>query len=405
MESARLLPVSLRALLVSATCAALTAGLPLAGQEHRQNHHHRESATGPVEGAFLPLELPNVELVDQHGETVRLPALAAGRKVAINFIFTSCTTVCSPMGALFATLQRQLEARPDAAEEVAFVSITIDPAVDTPQRLKTWSERFDGSSRWRLLTASKPVVDGLLKDLGVFSALKEDHAPLILLGDTRSNRWLRAHGLAPPHELIRLLDELPPAATRPAQAAANAQHPLGNQPAREYFTDTRLVDQHGQEHRFYSDLIAGRTVVINPFFSTCTGSCPVMHGALQRLHEALDERLGRDVFLLSISVDPEHDTPERLNTYAEAFEAGPGWSFLTGEPADVERVLARLGQAVPRKEAHQAIFLVGNDRTGLWQRAFGLGPAEGLLEVVRSVADDSPPDAVVSPLTQPSTSR
>ena len=431
--------------------------------------------------AQTPLQLvrlPDAQLVDQEGREVSLNALVAGRRAAINFVFTSCTTVCPPMGALFARMQRDLEARGD--DDVAFISISIDPAVDSPRRLKAWSERFDGSDDWRLLTGSKLIVDDVLKDLGVFTALKEQHAPLILLGDPRSQTWIRAHGLAPPRELIAVLDGLPNAeplqtAEKPARKLpgtvsrklpGTAEMPgrklpgtvsrklaqklpgivgnatsrklpgtvsrklaqklpgivgnatsrklpgtvqklpgtaqklpgtaqklpgtVGNDKAREYFTDTVLVDQHGESRRFYSDLIAGRTVVINPFFATCSGSCPVMHRALRQAQSTLADRLGRDVFFLSITVDPEGDTPDRLKAYADAFDAGPGWSFLTGAQDDVDRVLAKLGQQVSQKEAHQAIFLVGNERTGLWQKVFGLGPPEDLLAAVKAAADDSP---------------
>ncbi len=366
----------------------LASGPKLSGSDA---HEHPASHPPEVDRSQvrrMPLvEIPEARLIDQHGRTVELAELVAGKRVAMNFIFTSCTTVCPPMGALFARLQRDLEARGET--DVTFLSISIDPAVDTPDRLAAWAEKFGGSDEWRLLTGDKPEIDRLLKKLGVFSALINDHAPLVLLGNQPEGRWLRAYGLAPPADLARALDGL---ATSPEPTASRSVMPASatssSQAVRDYFTHTVLIDQDGQEQRFYSDLIAGRTVVINPFFATCTGSCPVMHRALAAVQQALGDRLGRDVFLLSVTVDPAHDTPAKLRGYAEAFGAGPGWRFLTGAPEDVETVLRRLGQHVEQKEAHQAIFLVGNDRTGLWQKAFGLGPAERFLEVVRSVAGD-----------------
>ncbi len=407
-----------------------------ASHGHGGHGNASPETTGGDPTAPAPLRLvrlPDAELIDQEGRQVSLTELVAGRRAAINFIFTSCTTVCPPMGALFARLQRDLEARGD--DDIAFISISIDPSVDSPRRLKTWSERFDGSDEWRLLTGPKLIVDDLLKDLGVFTALKEQHAPLILLGDPSTQTWIRAHGLAPPKDLTAVLDGLPnaelistaelaprklpgtseltprklpgtasrklpgtsesPSAKLPGtvDSAGTVDSTVGNDAAREYFTDTVLLDQHGESRRFYSDLIAGRTVVINPFFATCSGSCPVMHRALRQAQSTLADRLGRDVFFLSITVDPEGDTPERLKAYADAFDAGPGWSFLTGSPDDVDRVLAKLGQQVSRKEAHQAIFLVGNERTGLWQKVFGLGPPEDLLAAVKAAADDAPQPA------------
>src|ERR1051326_3473108 len=97
--------------------------------------------------------------------------------------------------------------------------------------------------------------------------------------------------------------------------------------ARQYFTDVRLVTQNGDSVRLYSDLLKDKVVVINAFFGSCTGSCPKMAGVLAGLQERLGDHLGKDVFLLSFSVDPETDTPEKLKTYAENFRARPGWQI------------------------------------------------------------------------------
>lgn len=207
MPYERLTPAILAAAALFA--AILAAAAPAAGAEH---HAHPSPPAGA--GIELPrIEVPDAALVDQHGRAVNLRDLVAGRRVAMNFIFTTCTTVCPPMGALFARFQRDLETRGDAADAV-FLSISIDPAHDTPERLGAWARRFGGSERWRLLTGEKPVVDQVLKDLGVFPAVKEEHAPLMLLGDERSGTWIRASALTPPAELARTFDELP----RPAAA-------------------------------------------------------------------------------------------------------------------------------------------------------------------------------------------
>lgn len=168
--------------------------------------------------------------------------------------------------------------------------------------------------------------------------------------------------------------------------AAPAQNP---EPAgRKYFGDVKLIDQDGRERRFYSDLLAGKTVVINPMFTTCTGACPVMSGAVEKIQTHLGNRVGRDVLLISISVDPVHDTPARLKEYAARFHARPGWVFLTGSKENVEAVLRKLGQWVDEPAAHQTLLLIGNDRTGLWKKALALAPVEQLLPIVDSVADD-----------------
>jgi len=170
-----------------------------------------------------------------------------------------------------------------------------------------------------------------------------------------------------------------------AAARAQAAEPAGHK----YFGDVKLIDQDGRERRFYTDLLQGKTVIINPMFTTCTGACPVMSGAVEKIQAHLGDRVGRDVRLISISVDPVHDTPARMKEYAARFHARAGWVFLTGSKENVEAVLRKLGQWVDEPAAHQTLLLIGNDRTGLWKKALALAPVEQLLPIVDSVADDS----------------
>jgi len=158
--------------------------------------------------------------------------------------------------------------------------------------------------------------------------------------------------------------------------------------AEKYFTDVILVDQNGQRQRLYSDLMKGKTVVINAMFTSCTGSCPVMAARLERVQAWLGSRLGEEVHILSISVDPERDTPESMKAFGEGFQARPGWFFLTGEKDKLEVALRKLGQYVDDPEAHQNILLIGNEPTGLWKKAMGMAPAEDLIAILESVLED-----------------
>ncbi|MBV9033791.1 MAG: SCO family protein [Acidobacteriaceae bacterium] len=159
--------------------------------------------------------------------------------------------------------------------------------------------------------------------------------------------------------------------------------------AQEYFTDVRLITQNGDSVRLYSDLLKAKVVVINAFFGTCTGSCPKMSGILSGLQDRLGDHLGKDVWFLSFSVDPETDTPEKLKEYADRFHAKPGWLFLTGKKENVDFALFKLGQKVARKEDHLTLFIIGNDKTGLWKKVFALSStAESLQAVVESVLND-----------------
>src|ERR1051325_10225018 len=98
--------------------------------------------------------------------------------------------------------------------------------------------------------------------------------------------------------------------------------------AASYFTDVELINQDGKKVRFYSDVLKGKTVVVNAFFTTCTSVCPPMNRNMEKIQEALGDRVGRDVFLVSITVDPENDTPARIKDYARKFHAGPGWTSV-----------------------------------------------------------------------------
>lgn len=159
-------------------------------------------------------------------------------------------------------------------------------------------------------------------------------------------------------------------------------------PAQKYFTDVVLVNQNGERVRLYSDLLKDKVVIINAFFATCNGSCPPMSHNLSRVQDALADRMGKDVVILSLTVDPSMDTPERLKEYAAKMGAKPGWYFLTGEQANIELAQRKLGQYVADKQDHKAILLVGNVRTGLWKKAFALAPSDEIVELVKSVLTD-----------------
>lgn len=136
--------------------------------------------------------------------------------------------------------------------------------------------------------------------------------------------------------------------------------------------NAEFTTQDGRRLHFYDDLVRGRTVVIQFFFTRCQGVCPLSTGKLLALQEALGERLGRDVSFLSITLDPEHDTPAALAQHAQALGARPGWTFLTGAEADIQALRRRLGvfDLDPVLDAdrnqHGAVLVLGNDAKQRW---------------------------------------
>ena len=151
--------------------------------------------------------------------------------------------------------------------------------------------------------------------------------------------------------------------------------------------DVPIYDQNGRRFSFYTDLVKGKTVAINFIFTTCTTICPPMTATFRRVQQQLGERSGRDVYLISVSVDPVTDVPERLHDFAAKFNAGPGWTFVTGSKTDIDSLLQALGVAVTDKNDHTPMILVGNDMAGYWTRAYGLSPPTTLVELITAAAD------------------
>lgn len=152
-----------------------------------------------------------------------------------------------------------------------------------------------------------------------------------------------------------------------------------------YLADLALVDQNGKRVDLYKDYIAGRRIVLHSFFARCEGSCPVMMAALQSLQKQLGERLGQDVSIVSITVDPAHDTPEVLARYAQRVQAKPGWHFLSGSPEQVDTALRRIGQYADTPENHMNLIIVGDDSSGDWRKIHGLAPLKQVVTELLAV--------------------
>jgi cytochrome oxidase Cu insertion factor (SCO1/SenC/PrrC family) len=153
----------------------------------------------------------------------------------------------------------------------------------------------------------------------------------------------------------------------------------------ERIPDIRVLDKKGKRLNFYSDLVKGRTVAINFIFTTCTTICPPLTATFRRVQQDLAESAPA-VRLISISVDPATDTPERLNDFAAKFKAGPGWTFVTGDKADIDSLLRALGAAVADKNDHTPMILIGNDASGYWTRTYGLSSPTTLVKVIAEAA-------------------
>jgi protein SCO1 len=157
-------------------------------------------------------------------------------------------------------------------------------------------------------------------------------------------------------------------ASKPDVPAATADSKWGGN----HFPNVELITQHGKKVRFYDDLIKGKVVAINLIYTTCKYNCPLETARLVQLQKMMGDRMGKDVFFYSISIEPETDTPEVLKAYAEKYHVGPGWLFLTGKPADINLLSHKLGlDSLPSADdpdGHTPHLLIGNEATGLWMK-------------------------------------
>ncbi|HET7871276.1 MAG TPA: SCO family protein [Terriglobales bacterium] len=138
-----------------------------------------------------------------------------------------------------------------------------------------------------------------------------------------------------------------------------------------YFTNLPLTTQDGKIIHFYDDLLKGKIVAINLIYTHCEYSCPLETARLAQVQQILGDRLGKDIFFYSITIDPKRDTPQVLKAYAEKFHAGPGWTFLTGKKEDIDLISRRLGLWSPpaqNKDGHTPHLLIGNEASGQWMR-------------------------------------
>ncbi|HSE18591.1 MAG TPA: SCO family protein [Pyrinomonadaceae bacterium] len=149
--------------------------------------------------------------------------------------------------------------------------------------------------------------------------------------------------------------------------------------------DVNVLDQDGRELHFYSDLIKDKTVAINFIFTNCTTICPPLAATFARVQKEMGDKVGKDVHFISISVDPLTDTPERLKAWGAKFKAGAGWTFVTGEKQEMDKLLNALGAAVSKREDHTPAMIIGNDAKGVWTRTYGLAKTGQIVGLILDV--------------------
>lgn len=198
-------------------------GAAFAADDPHAHHRHAAPAVSPGAEAVVRLKFPDASLVDADGQRRALASDVLGdRLVVMNFVYTSCTTVCPVVSAVFARLQDRLG--PRLGPEVRLVSLSVDPARDTPEVLKAYSARHGARPDWVWLTGRADAVDGVLKAAGTWTPNFADHPAVTLIGDAKSGEWTRLYGFPSADEILDRLAAL--AAGRPpaAQTAHDPHH-------------------------------------------------------------------------------------------------------------------------------------------------------------------------------------
>ncbi|CAM3816480.1 SCO family protein [Pseudomonas wadenswilerensis] len=148
------------------------------------------------------------------------------------------------------------------------------------------------------------------------------------------------------------------------------------------FADVSLLDQNGMPVRLEQDLVADHLVVMGFIYTSCTTVCPVVSSIMAKVQKQLGGRVGTEVQLVSISVDPQRDDPKRLLGYAQIFQNGPGWSWLTGTPYAINETLKGLLSFSADLGQHPPLILVGDGHSGHWTRFYGFTDPQLLISEI-----------------------
>lgn len=172
------------------------------------------------------------------------------------------------------------------------------------------------------------------------------------------------------------------ASTHPAQPMVSRL----SRDARQYFTDTVLLNQHGEKVRFYSDVLAGKVVLMNVVFTQCKDACPLISRKLQAVREELGEQSER-IHFVSLSSDPVNDSPQALTAFIKKQRLdGRQWTFLTGDPDAMRTVLTRLGQFSDSAQDHSTLLIAGDVPNKRWSKIRPDAPVQAVAQRLQLLA-------------------
>ncbi len=325
--------------------------------------------------------LPDVEpfqFVSQDGQPFDSASLA-GKPYLVSFFFASCPTICRELNNQVDRLNQQLR-----KEQVAFVSITVDPENDTPEVLQRYAEDYDATpDRWAFLTDQEYKVRQLGEQVFGVVVDKDTHTDNILLVD-KWGRYRDRFKWDDPYDMKRLVEVVKDVAAEqspPLDAIIHTRNALvGMEPVDfnqiPWIREFHLTESSGE--KFYSRDLIGQVWIANFFFTSCPGICKEQNAYLRNLRA----RLGQDApLIVSITTDPTTDTAEVLRGYAEKLDADPRWKFLTGPSLLIRRIGAEFFKA-HNTESHHSSLLFVVDRWGKVRGSFDWQQPEQEVEML-----------------------
>jgi protein SCO1 len=188
---------------------------------------------------------------------------------------------------------------------------------------------------------------------------------------------------------LLLLAVLLPGAAAPQ--AQEAQKPAAEAASQPRIPDVNCLDQNGKKLRFHTDLVKGKVVVISFVYTSCPYLCTRIGESTARLQKALGDRLGRDVHLISVSTDPVTDTPEKLKAWAARLKAKDGWTLVTGEKGEMDRLLKVLTGDPTGQKTHSPLLLIGNEAKNVWAESSAFDNTARLIQQIDRVSGVATP--------------
>lgn len=155
--------------------------------------------------------------------------------------------------------------------------------------------------------------------------------------------------------------------------------------------DLPLINQNQEQVYFHRDLIKGKTVAINFVYTTCKSICTLQGRNFAKVQDLLGERLGKDIYLITITKDPTVDTSEKITAWSQNYNPKPGWDILTGKPDDVTEIVRPFIGGFSRQMEHSPVIFIINEEKGVRKSIYGLTAPEGIAELLINTADSLAP--------------